>query len=105
MPCASNEEAIGGSAANVATGLTKFGIPTTLLAAVGDDLVGRSEHFDNAYLFETDGLEALKKRGVNTAGVVVIPNGRTDQSTVVRSGNCADSTHLAITNFYSYFLL
>eukprot|EP01105_Mastigella_eilhardi_P028611 TRINITY_DN955_c0_g3_i1.p1 TRINITY_DN955_c0_g3~~TRINITY_DN955_c0_g3_i1.p1 ORF type:complete len:376 (-),score=90.14 TRINITY_DN955_c0_g3_i1:96-1223(-) len=82
IPSVNVEEAIGGSAANVATGLVKLGIPTTLFAAVGQDSVGKT------------GTATLKKRGVDTAGVVIVPGSRSDQSTVLRSTNNPDRTIL-----------
>eukprot|EP01105_Mastigella_eilhardi_P028610 TRINITY_DN955_c0_g2_i1.p1 TRINITY_DN955_c0_g2~~TRINITY_DN955_c0_g2_i1.p1 ORF type:complete len:400 (-),score=100.61 TRINITY_DN955_c0_g2_i1:130-1263(-) len=82
IPSVNVEEAIGGSAANVATGLVKLGIPTALFAAVGQDSVGKT------------GIETMKKRGVDTAGIVVVPGKRSDQSTVLRSTNNPDRTIL-----------
>lgn len=55
----------GGSAANVASGLVGFGLPAGLLGSVGDDDQGRRA------------LAELEATGVDTDGVLVVPDGET----------------------------
>jgi pseudouridine kinase len=56
---------IGGAGRNIAETLSRLGVQTTLLSAVGDDAIGRSL------------LESTTKSGVNTSHVVVSPRHRT----------------------------
>ena len=57
----SGELVLGGSASIAACGLARLGVPTDLVARVGDDAFGR---------FQLDGLEAA---GVGTGRVEVDP--------------------------------
>ncbi|KAH3760519.1 carbohydrate kinase family protein [Pelomyxa schiedti] len=79
IPCPTIEDSTGGSAANIASGLTKLGCSTTLLAAIGEDSVGAI------------GVKELKHRGVDVSGISRVP-GRSDMSTIVRMKGVNDRT-------------
>lgn len=53
----------GGSAANTAVGLSRLGIPATLLCCIGGDDRGQR------------GMEALEREGVATSGILTSPTG------------------------------
>ena len=74
---------IGGSGAIVACGAARLGLRTAIAGVVGDDLFGRFM------------LDALKERGVDTAGVVVDPAQRTGLTVVLSKpgGDRAMLTH------------
>jgi ribokinase len=72
---------LGGSAAIVACGLARLGVPTALAATVGDDLYGG---------FVRD---ALAERGVDTGWLRTDPEGRTGLSVVLSVGDRAILTH------------
>jgi ribokinase len=73
---------LGGSAAIVACGLARLGVPTALAATVGDDLYGR---------FVRD---ALTERGVDTRWLRTDPTVATGISVVLSVGDRAILTHL-----------
>lgn len=82
IPCPLIEDSTGGSAANVASGLVKLGVPSTLLAAIGDDSVGAS------------GVKELNRRGVDTSAMTKDPSSRSDMSTILRMRGVNDRTIL-----------
>jgi sugar/nucleoside kinase (ribokinase family) len=73
-------EAVGGVAANVAQGLARLGIETSIFSYVGDDLIGQWI------------LGELKKAKVGTERIKIVPNCKSDLSAIIVDENSGDRT-------------
>ncbi|WP_028049703.1 carbohydrate kinase family protein [Cellulomonas sp. URHD0024] len=71
----SGDLALGGSASIAACGLARLGVPTSLVARVGDDALGRFQ------------LDALRAAGVETSGVEVDPITPTGLSVILSTAD------------------
>ena len=71
-------EALGGCAANVASGIKKLGIDADCVSNIGDDLIGQWT------------IEQLKKNGVGVEAIKIEADGKSDLSAIVVDKDSAD---------------